>query len=221
MLIRLLVIMLSLTLPACSDRPAPPANERYPWQITHTANTTSIFGIALGQTQVAEAIKLLGSRYKTALFEARAGALALEVYYADFTRAGLSGRLVLTVQVDAKTLDQLRQQAIGHKILESGVKQYQLNNTGEQQLLGLTVKAMTYLPYADLSKEIAKARFGEPTQKIASHAQAEHWLYPDKGLDMILTEEGRDILQYVPPGQFKALVEPLLKAHKKQNQKSL
>lgn len=170
---------------------------------------SSIFGVVLDQTRVADATERLGKRYKTALFEDMAGGMSLEVYYADFTRSGLSGRLVLTVEATGRQLQDFKSSATGKKKLQSGVLQYRLSKAAEQALTQLTVTAMTYLPYANLEPEIARSRFGEPSEIIRSHAKAEHWLYPAKGLDMILTEEGRDVLQYVPPNKFADLVKPL------------
>lgn len=211
MLFRILLFSLCLLVfAACQKQPQPPANERYPWQITLLANgNSSIFGVELGQTRVAEATGRLGHRFKTALFEDPAGGLTLEVYYAEFTRSGLSGRLVLTIDADAGLLQNYKMTAVSKERLISGVVQYRLSEAAGRELAQLTVTAMTYLPYTHLSPEVALARFGQPAQKIRSHAKAEHWLYPDKGLDMILSEEGKDILQYVTPAKFNALVEPL------------
>lgn len=211
MLFRILLLAFFIQVfTACQEQPQPPVNERYPWQITLLANgNSSIFGVELGQTRVAEATGRLGHRFKTALFEDPAGGMTLEVYYAEFTRSGLSGRLVLTVKADAGLLQKYKTTAISKERLVSGVLQYRLSEAAGHGLAQLTVTAMTYLPYARLSAESALARFGEPAQKIRSHAKAEHWLYPDKGLDMILSEEGRDILQYVPPAKFAGLVKPL------------
>ena len=39
-----------------------------------------------------------------------------------------------------------------------------------------------------------------------------HLLYPDKGLDVVVDSEGKELLQYVAPKDFALLREPLLKA---------
>lgn len=206
----LLFILFLFALVACSNDSTIPANERYPWQITPTAGgSISIFGVALGESRVKDVINMLGRRQKVALFEDGKGKLSLEIYYSDFTRSGLSGRLVLTVDADESELKQFKERAQGKKQLESGVWSYSLGAADAQAMQGMLISAMTYLPYADLSEEIAMARFGEPTQKIRSHEKAQHWLYPEQGLDMILNEEGKDILQYVPPARFAELVRPL------------
>jgi len=210
MFYRLILLSLLMLSVACQEQMQVPADERYPWQITlTTSGSSSIFGVVLNETRLADAVNRLGRHYKIALFAETEDKLSLEVYYADFTRSGLSGRLVLTLDAGNDVLQTLKSKAGRGERLESGVIQYKLGAQVEPVIRDLMVRAMTYLPYADLKPEVAKARFGTPAEVIRSHAKAEHWLYPDKGLDMILTEEGRDILQYVPPNRFADLVRPL------------
>ena len=37
----------------------------------------------------------------------------------------------------------------------------------------------------------------------------EHFLYPDKGLDLVLDSKGKEVLQYVAPADFARLRAPL------------
>ena len=37
-----------------------------------------------------------------------------------------------------------------------------------------------------------------------------HWLYPVKGLDVVVREEGKEVLQYVAPREFERLARPLV-----------
>jgi hypothetical protein len=41
----------------------------------------------------------------------------------------------------------------------------------------------------------------------------EHFLYPAKGLDLILDRKGKEVLQYVAPRDFARLREPLTARH--------
>ncbi len=58
------------------------------------------------------------------------------------------------------------------------------------------------MPSFNLDEEIAQARFGTPAEIIEVDAKQKHLLYPDKGLDLILSEDGKEVLQYLPPGEF-------------------
>lgn len=198
------------SLPACQESSRQNQQDRYPWQITVLSDGSSrIFGIDLGVTSVLEAKQRLGQDPKVGLFENPNGALSLELFYKEFSRAGLSGRLVLTVAADKAELEAFKRSAIKRTKLESGVLQYRLDAQALTAIESRPVAAMTYVPYADLEEDVIVARFGEPAEKIRSHEQAQHWLYPDKGLDLIVNEVGKEILQYVPPAEFDRLVKPL------------
>ena len=66
------------------------------------------------------------------------------------------------------------------------------------------VKVINFLPSFNLDEEIVQARFDTPAEIIQVDAQQQHWLYPDKGLDIILNTDGKEVLQYLPPGDFSA-----------------
>lgn len=206
------VLLLALLggLPACDKSPPQNRPDSYPWQITLMPDGSSrIFGIHLGVTTVREAKQQLGDAPATALFENPDGKLSLELFYKEFDRAGLSGKVVLSVHAEQAVLQEFKQHSFKRDHLESGVLQYRLDATALNRMETWPVTAMTYIPYADLAENIILSRFGKPAQKIRSHPEAQHWLYPDKGLDLIVNDNGKEILQYVPPKEFAKLERPL------------
>ena len=71
---------------------------------------------------------------------------------------------------------------------------------------------LTYLPKTDLEPKVVGKRFGEPAEKIAEPGgRVEHWLYPDKGLDIVMDKQAKEVLQYVAPKDFARLRAPLEK----------
>lgn len=103
-LILVLAIMFSMT--ACQKSTEQNKTDRYPWQITILADGSSrIFGIQLGVTRVSEVKQMIGRSPKLALFENPDGKLSLELFYKEFSRAGLSGRLVLTIGANVAELE--------------------------------------------------------------------------------------------------------------------
>lgn len=213
MYMRLLFVCLVLSgLNACQDSVQSNKNDRYPWQVNiMTDGSSQIFGVHLGVTTVAEVRQTIGNAPRIALFENPNGRLSLELFYKEFTRAGLSGKLILTAGVDGGQLQSLKQQSQKKEKLESGVIQHFLNKDSLASIDALPVTAMTYMPYANLDEDVVRARFGEPAEKIRSHEQAQHWLYPAMGLDLIINEAGKEVLQYVAPKEFEKLAKPLRK----------
>jgi len=52
-------------------------------------------------------------------------------------------------------------------------------------------------------------RFGQPAERVRTAENIEHLLYPDKGLDVVLDSDAKELLQYVAPREFARLREPL------------
>ena len=71
------------------------------------------------------------------------------------------------------------------------------------------IQSIACLPAVNLDQDIIIKRFGEADEVIQKNGVT-HYLYPAKGLDVILSEDGKEILQYVAPSEFKRLREPLL-----------
>ena len=207
---RILWLILCVVLVGCQESARQNVSDRYPWQITPMADGSSrIFGIHLGVTTAGDAMQKLGASPSLALFENPDGGLSLELFYKEFTRAGLSGKLILSLSDEQGRLQALKRKATKLEKLVSGVTQYRLELNAQQEMAGLPVVAMTYVPYADLVEEVIVARFGEPAEKIRGHEQAQHWLYPDRGLDLVIDGAGKEILQYVSPKEFGKLLRPL------------
>lgn len=205
-----LFLLLVNGLSACQDSSEQNRADRFPWQVTVLPDGGSrILGIHLGVTTVREAKQSLGHAPETALFENPDSRLSLELFYKEFNRAGLTARVVLTVGAADAVLQDFRRQSVKKGKLESGVVQYRLDAMALSRMESRPIIAMTYVPYADLKEKTILARFGEPAEKIQTHEQAQHWLYPDKGLDLIINEAGKEILQYVPPKEFARLADPL------------
>ncbi|MEN8107019.1 MAG: hypothetical protein ABFS22_03330 [Pseudomonadota bacterium] len=90
------------------------------------------------------------------------------------------------------------------ELLERGTRRYHLHPDDLPVACRAPVRIITFLPGFDLDEEIAQARFGVPAEIIQVHAQQKHLLYPDKGLDLILNADGKEVLQYLPPDEFSA-----------------
>jgi hypothetical protein len=49
-------------------------------------------------------------------------------------------------------------------------------------------------------------------ERIAEGPGVNHWLYPEKGLDIVVSDDGKEVLQYVAPRDFRQPVAPLRRA---------
>ena len=94
----------------------------------------------------------------------------------------------------------------------SGQRKVTLSGEDNQAALHTPIAAITYLPKANLDAVMVEKRFGQPDERIREqNTDVEHWLYPALGLDIALSDERKDVLQYTRPSRFENLVAPLKK----------
>jgi hypothetical protein len=188
-----------------------PIVETYPWQVTTLPDGRSrVFGIILGETTLKEVDNIFTSRPKMALFEANEK-LSLEAYYKNVSLGGMIGSFILTLDASIQQLNNIKKESAKQKRTENNGKRYELDKLASDKTKKLIVKNLIYIPTVQLDEAIIVKRFGKPTHKIKLKTKeiGWHYLYPEKGLDLIYKEEGKEVLQYVLPKNFNALLEPL------------
>lgn len=200
-----------LVVSACNSERNQPADDIYPWQVSVQADgKLRVFGITLNQSRLLDATKVLGSNYDLGLFETENQPLTLEAYFSEVTLGGISGKFILTLQASQAELVALRDQAVKRKVLESGARRYTVAHEDKMRLAEKTITSLGYIPYINLDEEIIKSRFGEPAERIVIDQKRQHLLFPEVGLDLLLDEKGKELLQYVVPAEFGKLRQPLL-----------
>lgn len=185
--------------------------EAYPWQITILPDGKSrIFGIVLEESILKEVDVTLKSTPKIALFEADKK-LALEAYYKNVSLGGLIGSFIITLNASDEQLHKIKQASVKQERVENNGKRYELDKPTSESLKSLVIKNLIYIPTVQLNEETIVKRFGEPAYKIKLKTKEKgwHYLYPEKGLDLIYMEEGKEVLQYVLPKNFNVLLVPL------------
>lgn len=211
LVILLLIIVAVIAAPFLfqQDRPTPPL-QGLPWQIeTHADGTASVFGFTLERSTLVDAQQRFGSELEIAIIAAPGEPGALEGYLSRFTAGVLTGKLILSARLDAQTLQQMRQRAARAKPTATGALKLTLADADRARALQAKITALTFVPAVDIDEETALKRFGEPARRVRDQNGALHLLYPDKGLDLMLNAEQKDVLQYVAPARFEVLERPL------------
>jgi hypothetical protein len=173
-----------------------------PWQIDSLpSGDTRVFGIVLGRTTLGEAIELLGNdEMDLAILAAPHETGTLEAYYSHYSAGPITGKLFLLLGITPDVLSPMRKRAFQ----DGGTRRYHLHPDDLPVAYRAPVSVINFVPSFNLDDEIAQTRFGTPAEIIQIDTQQKHWLYPDKGLDLILNVDNKDVLQYLPPGQFSA-----------------
>ena len=185
--------------------------QTYPWQVSILADgKSSVFGVILGETSLREVDAILKTAPEMALFELN-NHLSLEAYYKNVTLGGLIGSFIFTLNVSDEQLKKIKKESSKEKRAESNGRRYELDKPASDKSKVFIVKNLIYIPTVQLDEETIIQRFGKPTHKIKLKTKETgwHYLYPEKGLDLIYKEEGKEVLQYVEPRNFNLLLGPL------------
>lgn len=210
-LILLLIVAAVVTAPFLlePDMPAP-ALQDLPWRVeVHADESSTVFGLRLGHSTLADAQARFGEEMELAVIAAPGEAGDLEAYIGRFTAGVLTGKLVLSADLPDDSVRALRRGAESASPTATGALKFRLAQADLQTTLKAPINALTFVPSVNIDPETAERRFGTPAERIADANGAEHWLYPDKGLDLILHPEQKEVLQYVAPKAFEALTGPL------------
>ena len=170
-----------------------------PWQIDILPDGhTRVFGITLGRTTLDEVIELQGDDLDLAIIAAPQETGTLEAYYSHHSFGPITGKLILILDIAPEILAAMRER--GYQ--DGGTRRYHLHPDDLPVAFQAPVRIINFLPSLNLDEEIAQARFGTPAEIIQFNEQQKNLLYPEKGLDLILNADGKDVLQYLPPGDF-------------------
>jgi hypothetical protein len=212
---KIIIILAAIALLAFMLWPSPERGPRQrgevlmPWDLQHTSDGhTRVLGMVIGKSTLDDARKVLGSHGELALFQDEQG-LSAESLFSEFTSGGLSGRIFLTLSVSPERLQQMAGRATKREPTEAGSIKLRPHWQDLKALGDSVIKAITYIPYVNLDDEVIRSRFGEPAQTVQVGEEQVHYLYPDKGLDLILDKDGKEVVQYVDPSDFSELTKPL------------
>jgi hypothetical protein len=206
-----IIIIAMLSLKPDSER-STESVKGLPWQIEALPEGRSkVFGVTLGQSTLGEARGQLGENMTLAIIIASGQDIgALEMFYSRYKAGVFSGKLVLAADLAPEAVAQLMARAIKSGYMDSGARRFTLHPEDLPVALQAPLASMAFIPTVNIDEVSAVKRFGPPAEIIHISEQVAHLLYPDKGLDLIINTDGKEVLQYVAPRDFKRLREPLL-----------
>lgn len=187
-----------------------------PWRIQRLpSGDTRVFGLTLAtRPEAASTMQDAQNRwapaFQMAVVTAPGEAGMLEGQVDPATMGFITGRLVVTAQATPEAIKGYCDHAVKVDAVNGQTRHYHLNATDTVQALRSPILALTFVPQANLDEDTVKAHFGEPAERVRRNAHAEHWLYPDQGLGITVDSQGQETLQYVAPGRFAQLRQPVL-----------
>lgn len=205
--------VLVFVLMRAGEKPAPAAAiENLPWQIETLADGGSrVFGLVLGHSTLGDARQRFGQDMQLAVVASPGESGALEAYYIHFTAGVLHGKMILVGMLDQAGVAQMRKRALKVEFMDSTTRKFVLHPDDLTLAYQAPIGSITFIADAHFDAATAVKRFGAPEVRIRSSESVEHFLYPQKGLDLQLDTRGKEVLQYVAPRQFARLRDPLVK----------
>ncbi len=176
------------------------AQQGLPWQVDVLADGSSrVMGLHLGAETLAQVRVRSGDGLQVALV-ARLGEVgALEALAEPFNAGFVAGRLVLSFDVPAATLNRWRDGSTGSQPMQGGVRRFALRAADQAEAEQALLSGLSFVPVAKLSEADVRQRFGVPQTQRALEGGATLLSYPPQGLNATVVPGQRAVIQYVAP----------------------
>ena len=208
----LAALLLPFLFPGAGKQEGVDPNANLPWQITLDGQGGStVFGLKPGVSTLAEARRTFGADVQIAIIATPDEEGALEAYFAQVPLGFVLARVILTLEADTAKVTAMRERAIKAEHMESTTRKITLHADDLAAAETLPIRAIAIIPTVNLDETTVVQRFGQPGERLAVSDKRVHLLYPDKGLDVTVDADGKELLQYVAPRNFAWLREPLTK----------
>ncbi|GAB3110584.1 hypothetical protein G8770_20940 [Aestuariicella hydrocarbonica] len=181
-----------------------------PWNVEpHEDGTSTVFDIRLETTTVSELLTTLGEDHEIAIISDAQDRSGLEIYYSYFSSGPIRGKLIAQVAVHDDTLSEMKTRAASSSYMDSGARKFLLSPADYDRIQSMPINNLALTPSANLDEQIILSRFGLNAQRVLTPEGIEHFLYPQLGIDIALSQEAKELIQYVAPRSFKVLSAPL------------
>jgi hypothetical protein len=206
----LAALILPFLIPDIAKREGVDPNANLPWQIELDGKGGStVFGLQPGVSTLADVRQRLGGEIEVAIIAEPDQAGTLEGYYAQASLGFVMARVIITLDVAETAVVAMRERALKAKHMESTTRKITLSPEDLAVADALPIKAISVIPTVNLDEVTVIQRFGQPGERLVVSEKRVHLLYADKGLDVVVDADGKELLQYVAPRQFALLREPL------------
>uniref|UniRef100_Q47BR1 Uncharacterized protein n=1 Tax=Dechloromonas aromatica (strain RCB) TaxID=159087 RepID=Q47BR1_DECAR len=206
----LVVLIVPFLLPGVGKQDGVDPNSNLPWQIELDGEGGStVFGLKPGLSTLGDVRRKLGNEVEVAIVAEPDEIGLLEGYYAQVPLGFVLAKVVVTLDASGELVSAMRDRALRAKHMESTTRKITLHPDDFVAVDNLPVKAISVIPSVNLDEAAVTQRFGVPGERLVVSEKVVHLLYPDKGLDVVVDGDGKELLQYVAPRSFAMLRDPL------------
>jgi hypothetical protein len=213
-----LALIVPFLVPGLGKQDGGDQNVNLPWQIELDAQGgSSVFGLRPGVSTVGEVRQKFGSEMDVAVIAEPNEMGTIEGYYSQVSLGFVLAKVIVTVNAKNELISEMRDRALRANHMESSTHKITLSPDDLATIENMPVKAISVIPAVNLDEATVIQRFGPPGERLVASEKVVHLLYPEKGLDIVVDSDGKELLQYVAPRNFAMLREPL---NKVESQKS-
>ena len=203
-------LVIPFLLPGAGQQEGVDPNANLPWQIAVDGQGGStVFGVQPGVSTLADARRRFGGDVQVAIVAKSDEVGALEAYFPQVPLGFVLARVIVTVEAEEARVTAMRERALKAEHMESTTRKITLHPDDLALADTLPVRAISVIPTVNLDEATVVQRFGQPGERLVVSDKRVHLLYPDKGLDVVVDGDGKELLQYVAPRNFAWLREPL------------
>ena len=206
----LLALLLVVALGGCEQREIKVDN--LPWQISvNDAGHLRVFDVTLAESTLWDAVKTWRAHPKVGIFSNQAGDApeSVEAYFDKVRLGPITTKIIVRLATTPEQLQMLWAERYNRKPQPSGTWMFELGDGAFKAAHQLKIDEITYIPVPDSDAELITKRFGKPATYRELEEERSLWLYPEKGVAIILDENGKEIFQYVNPDRFGDLEKRL------------
>ena len=180
-----------------------------PWQVEVIDDQrTRVLGITLGETTMADLVARLPVP-EIRLFVDPDGSRVVEAYYVNARIPPFETNLVLRPDLGEAELDWIESETTSERPMPSGARRYGLSDDALASLGDVPIVEMSYIPRARWNREVLAERFGEPEDRLRIDSDHSYWLYPERGLAVLVPQRGRMLMHYVTRERWERTLERL------------
>lgn len=207
----LLAIIVPFLIPDLGRRSGVDPEQNLPWQLEADGQGGSrVFGLRLGESTLGDVGARFGIERELAIIATPEEAGGLEVFFNQAALGFVTARVILVLETTPEQIIAMRERALKAEYMESTTRKIKLHPSDVLAAEALPIRSISVIPTVNLDEATVVQRFGAPSERVVVSEKRVHLLYPERGLDVIVDGEGKELLQYVAPRQFAALREPLL-----------
>ena len=164
------------------------------------AGRVHVLGIVLGETTLRSAEKALKSRSDIALYiypdTHKDAGMRLEAFFPSIAD---HSKVILVLDADQQLLEQIQQNSTVPHLYPNSVARMNLHPVNIPTVHQLRVSRLTLIPSLSITAEMLNSRFGEAAAVTTDGEGAMHYMFPDVGLEAVLSEKDASMLHFSNP----------------------